>query len=276
MTTIPKIPPQTLEAICNVLGDTNAGLTGEKIGNLLTQCRIEDPSPSMTKRKRLYLALNDKQNQDNCGNNIVAFIHASMNPVLYVSDKDLFEVRREELNKVLSFAGYQLTKEGIIKKTSRAKNIDQAQAKAKRLRGNLSQRNVHPDVLKFCISELVSDDYFHAVFESTKSLADKIRNKAGLDLDGTKLVDEAFGLGKSGTPILAFNSLQTETEKSEHKGLMNLLKGIFGVFRNVPAHEPRIHWNINEQDALDVMTLVSLLHRRLDHCVHTDLQAGGI
>jgi len=38
-------------------------------------------------------------------------------------------------------------------------------------------------------------------------------------------VDIAFGLGKVGMPFLAFNSLQTDTERSEQSGLMNLMKG---------------------------------------------------
>jgi len=80
------------------------------------------------------------------------------------------------------------------------------------------------------------------------------------------LVDEAFG---GSSPLLAFNTLRTETERSEHKGLMNLLKGLFGTFRNTLAHAPKIKWNINEQDAIDMLTFTSYLHRKLDSCVRT-------
>ena len=31
----------------------------------------------------------------------------------------------------------------------------------------------------------------------------------------------------------------------------------------------QLHWPINEQDALDILTLTSLLHRRLDGAVRT-------
>jgi uncharacterized protein (TIGR02391 family) len=70
-------------------------------------------------------------------------------------------------------------------------------------------------------------------------------------------------------PLLAFNSLQTESEQSEHAGLMNLVKGLFGAFRNITAHEPKIKWSIPEQDALDMLSLASFLHRRLDQAVRT-------
>ena len=82
-------------------------------------------------------------------------------------------------------------------------------------------------------------------------------------------MDEALGLGRTGVPRLAFNSLRTESERSEHTGLMNLIKGVFGAFRNTTAHNPKIHWQMTEQDALDVLTTISLVHRRLDSSVRT-------
>jgi uncharacterized protein (TIGR02391 family) len=85
-------------------------------------------------------------------------------------------------------------------------------------------------------------------------------------------VDQAFGAGKAGTPILAFNSLRSETELSEHSGLMNLMKGMFGAFRNVTGHAPKVSWPIGEQDALDLLTIASYIHRRLDTAVRTPRQ----
>lgn len=109
----------------------------------------------------------------------------------------------------------------------------------------------------------MQQNYFHAVFEATKSVADKIRAKSGCTSDGSRLVDDAFGLS-SGVPALALNTLQNDTERSEHVGLMMLIKGMFSTFRNPGAHEPRISWPIGLDDALDLLTLVSMLHRRLD------------
>ncbi|HEY2975864.1 MAG TPA: TIGR02391 family protein [Pyrinomonadaceae bacterium] len=125
-------------------------------------------------------------------------------------------------------------------------------------------RKVHPDVLRFCRPELLQENYFHAVFEATKSVAQKIRDKTGLTGDGAEIVDRAFGVGN---PLLAINTLQTETEQSEQKGFANLLKGVFGTFRNVTGHAPKIFWPISEQDALDILSIISYLHRRLDAAV---------
>ena|SRR6266545_1823305 len=48
-----------------------------------------------------------------------------------------------------------------------------------------------------------------------------------------------------------------------------LLKGVFGTFRNPPAHTPRAaaSWTITEPDALDLFSTLSLIHRRLDRAV---------
>ncbi len=48
---------------------------------------------------------------------------------------------------------------------------------------------------------------------------------------------------------------------------MNLVKGLFGTFRNTTAHAPKIKWSIGEQDALDILSMVLLVHRRLDKVV---------
>jgi uncharacterized protein (TIGR02391 family) len=136
-----------------------------------------------------------------------------------------------------------------------ARTLTEAEEAAGRLRSELARRGVHPSVLNFCRPELLQQNYFHAVFEATKSVADKIREKAEVDGDGSELIDRAFGIGKQRIPLLAFNSLQTETERSEHNGLMQLMKGMFGVFRNVTAHAPKVKWPVSEPDALDLLTI---------------------
>lgn len=252
----------SLRAICNMLGDTDTGLTGSEIGQLLSASNIEDVSPSITKRLRLFDALSRQQSLDMCGNNVINFVRLAIRPVRYIGKNEVFEQRRSTLNQILSFSGLSIGEDGEIYRTQVAKTISQAQERANRLYRELISRKVHPDVLKFCRAELLQENYFHAVFEATKSIADKIRGKSGLTSDGSRLVEDAFG---GNNPLLAFNTLRTETEQSEQSGLMNLIKGIFGLFRNTTAHAPKINWVINEQDALDMLTTASLVHRRIDN-----------
>lgn len=266
---IPSFNEANLEQACNVLGDTGTGLTGSEIGRYLRECGIDDPFPGMTKRIRLYEALIARQRLDGCANNVCAFIHRVMSPVLHVQSPGYFEMKQAELNRILAFEGFKLNDQGKLEPCKQAKTISDAEAAASQLRKKLTDRGVHPDVLKFCRAELVQGNYFHAVLEAAKSVAQKIRDKTGLLSDGADLVDEAFGFGKKPYPVLAFNTLSTDSERSEHRGLMSLMKGFFGTFRNPTAHAPRIAWKITEQDALDMMTVASLLHRRLEEAVRT-------
>lgn len=269
LATTPAFEDAQLQRICDVLGDTSSGLTGSEIGRILSAVNIDDPFPTYTKRHRLYEALANRQKRDGCGNLVVAFIYRAMDPVLYTNNHSRFDTMRHELNKVLAFCGYTLGEDGKLRMQTPVHTLTEAEQRAGRLRAELQRRSVHSDVLTFCRSELLQNNYFHAVFEATKSVADKIRSKTGLSIDGAELVDQAFGLGKVGIPFLAFNALQTDTERSEHSGLMNLMKGMFGAFRNVTAHAPKISWNMSEQDALDLLTIASFLHRRLDGTVRT-------
>lgn len=83
-----------------------------------------------------------------------------------------------------------------------------------------------------------------------------------LPTDGAVLVNTAFSVNK---PILAINSLSTETEISEQKGFSSILVGLFGAVRNPVAHSPKTTWAMTEQDALDIFALMSFVHRKLDN-----------
>jgi len=271
---LPRFRSGQLQSICKAIGDTSDGLTGSEIGQALTECGINDPASGMTKWKRLYAALGERQSSDRSGNIVAVLIQRTMEPARWVGESHRFQVIRDSINEALVFAGLHLTEHGKLRRVDAATTLTEAQKRANRLKSELNRRRVHGDVLRFCTAEIIQKDYFHAVLEAAKSLADKIRGKTGLTSDGTQLVDEAFGIGSKRYPLLAFNSLQTDTEKSEHTGLMNLMKGVFGAFRNPTAHEARIRWSMTEQDALDALTLLSMLHRRLDAAVATPQERG--
>jgi uncharacterized protein (TIGR02391 family) len=250
-----------LNEICGALADTVTGLTGGEIGGILEQLTYEDPLPSATKRYRLSAALQLAQQSKGSGEPVLKFIEVVMNPVRYSAKPEQYSVKSGRLNRVLAFSGYRVDDTGRVQATSVVRTLAEAQARADGLRDELANRKVHPDVLRCCKAELLQDNYFHAVFEATKSVADKIRQKSGLAGDGAHLVQHALG-GEN--PIIAINSMISETQKSEQKGFVSLLTGMCGVFRNTLAHEPRLTWPIDEQDALDLLSLAAYLHRRLD------------
>ncbi len=250
-----------LRAIADALGDTERGLTGSEMTHLLKASGVPDPDSTATKRHRLYNAFAASQNKRQDFKAIVKFIRETMSPVRFVRDQGRYEPMRANLNKALSFAGLAVQKSGKLVWTDAAETLSEAAQRARDLRTDLEVRHVHPDVLRFCREELLHDNYFHAVFEAVKSVADKLRTRTGLTDDGGTLVDRVLG----GTPpMLAINDLRTESERSEQRGFVNLIKGIFGMFRNTLAHEAKVNWVVTRRDAEDLLTIVSLIHRRID------------
>lgn len=250
-----------LQAIASALADTSEGLTGSEIGYLLSSLGLSDPTPTFTKWKRLYNAFVERQNQSQNRRAVLEFIRRAMKPERYAKEPGRFEPMRANLNRALAFCGLAVDATGKLSEVAQAKTLGEAMRRAQELRADLASRGVHPDVLVFCRAELVADNYFHAVLEATKSIFDKLRTKTGFTEDGAPLVDRAFS---GDPPKIAINPLSTESQKSEQKGFANLLKGIYGMFRNTTAHEARIHWPMGKDDAEDLLSLASMVHRRLD------------
>lgn len=151
-------------------------------------------------------------------------------------------------------------KNGQFTLTQKASVISDVELKVENLKQELTNRDTHAQIFKYCTPELLSNNYFHSVFEASKGLFQRIRDLSGLLTDGNTLIEQAF----SNNPILIINNYQTKQEKDEHTGFCNLLKGLCGMFRNPEAHQPKIYWDIDEQDALEILGLISYCHRRLD------------
>ena len=256
----PPFSASTVEMVCRALGEA---VRGHQIANLIAVLKVsEDASEARnTKWKRLFNAVAAAQNRQRDGRPLLRLVGEVMQPVRFESPEE-FEAHRVAVSERLLLSGYRVREDGKVARVPRAVTLSEAQQRADALRAELARRDVHPDVLHFCRAELVQQNYFHAVLEACKSVAEKLRDLSGAQGDGASLVDAACSL--SSGPIVAFNALATEWERSEQTGLATLLKGLFGTFRNTTAHAPKVLWATSRSDALDMLTLASMLHRRLD------------
>lgn len=246
--------------ICRVLGEV---VLGSQIPNLIAALKVPEPpgEERNTKWKRLFNAVAVAQNRQGDGRPLLKLVGDVMQPVRF-SSSDEFEAHRATLNERLLLSGFQVRDDGKVARVRRAATLAEAEQRADALRVELVRRDVHPDVLHFCRAELTQHNYFHAVLEACKSVAQKLRDLSGNEGDGATLVDSTCSMNSG--PIVAFNPLSNEWERSEQTGLATLLKGLFGTFRNPSAHAPKVLWATSQRDALDMMTLASMLHRRLD------------
>lgn len=259
---IPKFSPDQIEQLACCLANAR---THTQLTDLFLRLGF-DASSEGSKPRRIRETLLLRQDCDGVGNNVGAFIQEIMSPVNFVNSSDSYASLRASLNKILAFSSLRVSNAGVLERVPAAHTLDEAEVRANELRAKLAARSVHVDVLAFCRPELLNRNYFHAVLEATKSVGAKLRSKSGLADDGAMLIQRALG---GQTPYLAINTLCTPTERSEQAGFANLITGLFGTFRNPTAHAPRIQWPVSEQDALDLLTLVSFIHRRLDTAVRT-------
>jgi len=251
-----------IERLAKMLGECGSGAD---ITRVLRDRGLTDNSGESTKWKRLYWVFLDVQRRERCANRVLDFIQSFLTPARFVERHASFDEHRGRLNAILAFSGLEFGADGRFRRRQAAQTLSEAERRVKTIHTKFQGRRLHPEVLKYCKVELMQDNYFHAVFEATKGLAQRVRDMTGIHMDGAALVDRVLSLDQ---PILAMNTLQTETEKSQHKGFAALLKGCFGAIRNPLAHEPKILWQ-GEDDAADYLSLISLLHRKLDDCVLT-------
>lgn len=250
----------TLRNLSDAIGGM---LTHTEITEYFANSNIQEYGGS-NKTDRLYYAFGFRQKQDRCGNNVLAFVQKLLTPKRY-KDEEKFENDRSIINEILSYEGIAINERGEIIYITKAKTISEAKERSFKLKRKAQGITIHSDILPFCDEEWLKEDYFHAILEMTKSVAEKMRQKSGLSLDGSELVDACFGLGKEKKPLMAFNRLENPSEESEHKGFSNFIKGFFSMYRNPKAHTPRMTEETQLSTMIEVLVVASIIHNKLDN-----------
>lgn len=262
MSPVKSFPEASLATLAKISGDFGTGAT---IDQTLLSKGVFDPSAPSTKWKRLKWVFDDLQHQDGCANRVLDLVGDLLDPARFVGKNEEFERHREALNELLILHGLQYGPNGHFTSVQAATTLSEAERRVRVIRQRLGGRRIHPEVSKYCRAELMQDNYYHAVFEAVKGLRQRIRNDSGVDGDSASLVDTVFS---GGAPVLAINTLQTDAERQQQRGLVALLKGCFAAIRNPIAHEPKTMWR-DEDHVADYFSLISLLHYKLDLCVPT-------
>ena len=119
--------------------------------------------------------------------------------------------------------------------------------------------DIHPEIQRAVGKLFIDGHYANAVEDACKVLDAMVKMRSGRnDLSGTELMQVAFS---PKAPILRFNQLQTETDRSEQQGMMFLYAGAMLALRN-----PRAHALIQDdpEQALEYLGLLSMLVKALD------------
>ena len=255
-----KMQQETLSQLAQIVSEA---FSHSQLTKSFTQFGFTFLPKDFSKYNRVFDAFTRDYNKRHDNKRIFNFLFHVINPARFDNQED-YDDLLYRINTALAHEGFKLSfqsgKPKLIK-VEIAKDINDAKSKADELRALLESRHVHSYVIGFCRSEFLQDNYFHAVLEATKSVFDRIRSLSQLTTDGNLLIDTAFS---TKNPILKINDLKTESEISEQNGFMNLMKGITSMFRNPTAHEAKIKWAITKDEATDLLSLVSFIHKKLD------------
>ena len=252
-----------LERISNILADTDTGFSGTELRRLLEVCKIPDIESNAAKRVRLFNAFANWCKTLGNSDCVYHFIVEAMMPARWLDKPHEKSVMQGALNEVLALKGIQLNDKNEYVSIQPATTVSEAKQRASKLRKELVDIQAHHRVLRCCTEELLARDYFHAVHEAAKSLTDRISEETGLSLDGTPLIERAFS---SQSPAVIISALRTASEKNEYRGIKDMFLGVNFAVRNVTAHELRIKWDIDEGKALNMLVIISALHKILDDC----------
>lgn len=85
--------------------------------------------------------------------------------------------------------------------------------------------------------EYIAGNYTGAIKTAILYLTECIRERTDLDLDGDKLISQAFSVS---SPYIRLNELKTETEKNEQIGTMMMLQGVYKAIRNPRNHDLKV------------------------------------
>lgn len=119
---------------------------------------------------------------------------------------------------------------------------------------------VTDELLRYTSRELFSDGhYVRAVEEAFKCLNNTVKDKSGItQQDGAGLMRTAFS---ANSPTLKLNVFQSQSDRDEQQGYMDLFAGSMTGIRNPRAHEHGL--TDKPEVALELLVIANHLMRKL-------------
>jgi len=117
---------------------------------------------------------------------------------------------------------------------------------------------LHPVIFAHSFQHYVNGHYREAVLNSVVAIFDLMRERTGLDLDGSALATQVLSLEK---PHLILSELDTESGRNDQKGFMQILVGAYLGIRNPKAHS--LNHDLDSERTAQYLIFASLLARRI-------------
>lgn len=245
-------------------------MTGSQISNMVQNDKIStwDTGESDTKWRRLFAMMTKPPQYEYPADPVVVILEKVFDPVRGFEDEDSFKTAKAKVNEILSLYDFKIDDSGKVVRKEDSSSSGNVEIDSSGLIKSLKQRNCHKRIISLCQNEKL-DGYYDVVFEALKDLIARISQLSGYEGSNQQVVGKALNAPKDKNPHLLLTPYLTQTEKDEQNGLADIIRGLLSAFRNPAAHETRTRWDISEQDAFDVLGMISLIHRRLDGAGHS-------
>jgi uncharacterized protein (TIGR02391 family) len=148
--------------------------------------------------------------------------------------------------------------EGLIKRLEE-KREDLSGDTTARVRASFEGLDLHLRIAEACADLYRNKHYRNAVLDASPALEDHVKQKSRCrDRDGADLMRYVFS---AKNPVIAFNGLADDTDRSEQEGMMHLFEGVMLALRNPRAHTLS---DDSPEQTLEYIALMSLLAKRLE------------
>lgn len=126
---------------------------------------------------------------------------------------------------------------------------------------------MHPWILEHSFAQFRNGHLRDAVLNAFIALGDLIRERTGINLDGSALATEALSIKN---PKLVLSEIDSDSGKNDQIGFMQIIQGSFTGIRNPKAHSVR--HDLTEHKAAQYLILASLLARRITEASAMDTE----
>lgn len=117
---------------------------------------------------------------------------------------------------------------------------------------------LHPAIVRSSYDQFKNGHLRDSVLNSVVAIFDLIRDRTGINADGSNLVNRSFSLTD---PYLVLSELDTDSGQNDQKGFIQLFTGSYQGIRNPKAHS--LTHDLTEVKAAQYLVHASLLARRV-------------
>jgi uncharacterized protein (TIGR02391 family) len=120
------------------------------------------------------------------------------------------------------------------------------------------QNEINKEMWDIIQTNYNKENYTGAIIDAFFFLTETIRNKTGLEGDGASLIGQAF---EKNNPLIKLNSLQTDSDQDEQRGIETILRGIYQGIRNPRSHDKQID---NKKEVDKIIIFIDYLLEKID------------